>query len=193
MLDEPAAPPRRARADAARNRAAILDAAREAFTASGSEASLEAVARAAGVGIGTLYRNFPTREDLIAAVYSHELDAVLATIEPLLAEHEPAVALREFMRNYSRFIATKRGMAEALRAGGMRAAATTGRTRERVNAALQPVLDAGIATGVFREGTPADDVTAAMIGVFLSTAGTPDDAQTGRLLDLVVRGLRPTG
>jgi len=184
--------PRRPRADAARNRATILAAARDAFADAGPEPSLEGIARAAGVGIGTLYRHFPTRQDLIVAVYSNELDAVLATVEPLLANHEPDVALREFMRNYAGFIATKRGMAQSLQAAGDRAAAPSINTRNRVNAAMGTILAAGAERGVLRSDVPADDVTAGMIGIFLSTASSADDEQIVRLLDLLVRGLRPS-
>lgn len=180
---------RRPRADAARNRSAILHAAREALTTEGPDASLEAIARAAGVGIGTLYRNFPTREDLVAAVYENELDAVLDRGASLLPTEQPDVALREFMRLYSGFIATKRGMAESLRAGGARTAAASAQTRQRVDAAVQPFLAAGIERGLFRDDVSADDVTAAMVGVFLTTAESTDSAQVERLLDLVVRGL----
>lgn len=180
---------RRPRADAARNRAAILDAARSAFTAAGEDASLEAIARSAGVGIGTLYRNFPTREELVAAVYASELDAVLATVPDILARHAPDVALRAFLDTYAGFIATKRGMAESVRAGAIRSAAESADTRRRVNEAVGLILAAGAEQGVFRSGMSADDVTAAMIGVFLTTANSADPGQTGRLLDLLVRGL----
>ena len=181
--------PRRPRADAARNRAAILDAARSAFTAAGEDASLEGIARSAGVGIGTLYRNFPTREELVAAVYASELDGVLATVPDFLARHAPDVALRAFLDTDAGFIATKRGMAETVRAGAIRSAAESADTRRRVNEAVGVILAAGMEQGVFRAGTEADDVTAAMIGVFLSTANSADPEQTGRLLDLLVRGL----
>jgi AcrR family transcriptional regulator len=182
--------PRRPRADAARNRAAIVEAARSAFTAAGEDASLEGVARAAGVGIGTLYRHFPTREELVAAVYASELDAVLATVPSLLAQHAPDAALRAFLSTYAGFIATKRGMAETVRAGAIRSAAESADTRRRVNEAVGLILAAGMEQGVFRAGTAADDVTAAMIGVFLSTAQSADPGQADRLLDLLVRGLR---
>lgn len=181
--------PRPPRADAARNRAALLAAARDALTSAGPDVSLEAVARSAGVGIGTLYRNFPTRDDLVAAVYGQELDAVLATVDPLLEGRRPDAALRAFMREYAGFIETKRGMAEVVRSEGIRAAAATSDTRARVNAAISRFLDEGIRVGVLRP-VPADDVTAAMIGVFLSTADAPDTDQAERLLDLIVDGLR---
>jgi hypothetical protein len=94
------------------------------------------------------------------------------------------------MRNYAGFIATKRGLAESLRAGGARTEAASSHTRERVNAVIGTFLTAGAEQGVLRGGHSADDVTAAMIGVFLATSRTPDDEQAGRLLDLLVQGLR---
>ncbi|GAA2059066.1 TetR/AcrR family transcriptional regulator [Leifsonia soli] len=192
-MTETPAHPRRPRADAARNRAAILDAARDALTSSGEDPALEAIARAAGVGIGTLYRNFPTREELVAAVYASELDAVLGTVGPLLERMPADAALREFMRRYAGFIATKRGMAESVRAGALRSAAASADTRRRVNEAIGLFLAEGAQQGVLRSDAVADDVTAAMIGVFLSTAQSSDPGQVDRLLDLVVRGLRVDG
>lgn len=181
--------PRRPRADAARNRAAILEAARTAFTEAGEDVSLEGIARSAGVGIGTLYRNFPTREELVAAVYASELDAVLATVPDLVAQHAPDVALRAFLDTYAGFIATKRGMAETVRAGAVRSAAESAGTRRRVNEAVGLILAAGAEQGVFRPETEADDVTAAMVGIFLTTEQSADPGQERRLLDLLVRGL----
>ncbi|WP_431246891.1 TetR/AcrR family transcriptional regulator [Leifsonia xyli] len=180
---------RRPRADAARNRAAILDAARPAL-AGGGDPSLEAIARSAGVGIGTLYRHFPTREDLVAAVYATELDTVLATMDALLDAHPADVALRAFLRNYSGFIATKRGMAETVRAGALRSAAASADTRRRVNETIAQCLAAGAQQGVLRPDVAADDVTAAMVGVYLSTEQSVDAQQAERLLDLLVRGVR---
>lgn len=187
MSDAPSL--RRPRADAARNRAAILSAARDALAAGDADTSLEAIARAAGVGIGTLYRNFPSREDLVAAVYANELDAVLSTVAPLLAEQAPDRALRSFLQNYAGFIATKRGMAETMKAGALSAAAASADTRNRVNAAVGSILAAGVESGVLRDDVTADDVTTAMTGVFLSTGRDADEAQVSRLLDLLVRGL----
>lgn len=190
MSDAPSL--RRPRADAARNRAAILSAARDALAAGDADTSLEAIARAAGVGIGTLYRNFPSREDLVAAVYANELDAVLSTVAPLLAEQAPDRALRSFLQNYAGFIATKRGMAETMKAGALSAAAASADTRNRVNAAVGSILAAGVESGVLRDDVTADDVTTAMTGVFLSTGRDADEAQVSRLLDLLVRGLSPS-
>lgn len=195
VFDESASAPsdgrqRRPRADATRNREAILAAAHDAFTDATGDPSLEGVARAAGVGIGTLYRHFPTRQDLIAAVYSHELDNALSTVGPLLSHHDPAEALRRFLRGYAGFIATKRGMAQSLQASGERGSTPSSTTRDRVNEAIGTILAAGVEQGAFRADVSADDVTTAMLGVFLSTASNTDDEQALRLLDLVVSGLR---
>ncbi|MFJ2979897.1 TetR/AcrR family transcriptional regulator [Curtobacterium sp. NPDC087082] len=193
MASDPVTSTRRPRADAARNRQRVVDAARAAFTAQGEDTSLEAVARAAGVGIGTLYRNFPTRDDLIAAVYRAELDAALATVDELLApgtgSGSAADAFRAFAGRYAEFVVTKRGLAETVRAGALRGTAEAAGTRERVNAAVQRFLDAGAADGSLRAELLADDVTAALVGILLSTRDAVDAAQTGRLLDILVAGL----
>lgn len=178
---------RRPRADAARNRAALIEAARDAFATAGGDVSLEGVARAAGVGIGTLYRNFPTREDLVAAVYATELDAVLAAAEELRAAMPADAAFRAWIDRYAAFVAAKRGMAETLRVGALAETAETARTRERVNEAVEAFLRAGAEAGVLRSDVAADDVTAALVGAFLATR---DAAQLSRLLDLLVDALQ---
>jgi AcrR family transcriptional regulator len=178
------------RADAARNRVLLVDAARAAFAAGGEQVSLEAIAREAGVGIGTLYRNFPTREDLVAAVYASELDAVIAVAHDLHDARPADVALRTWLDRYAAFVMTKRGMAESLRAGALADAANTAHTRERVNGAIGAFLQAGAETGVLRGDLATDDVTTALVGLFLATRDVADDAQIARLLDLLVDGLR---
>ena len=173
------------RADAARNRALLVDAARAAFASGGEQVSLEAIAREAGVGIGTLYRNFPTREDLIAAVYASELDAVIAAADGLHDARPADVALRTWLDRYAAFVMTKRGMAESLRAGALADAANTAH-----NGAVGAFLQAGAQTGVLRGDLAADDVTTALVGLFLATRDVADPAQIARLLDLLVDGLR---
>src|SRR5258708_11872839 len=105
---------RKPRADALRNRERVLDAAKAVFSAGGAEASLEAVARSAGVGIGTLYRHFPTREALFEAVYRREVQHLADLAEQLKQEAEPVHALRRWMRSNVEFVATKKGMSAAL-------------------------------------------------------------------------------
>ena len=182
------------RADAVRNRERLLGAALRVLAAGTGPVSLEAVAREAGVGIGTLYRHFPTREALAEAVYRSELERLCARA-PVLAESMPGdVALRAWMDEYADFVATKRGMGDALRAVIASGAVTSGQTRAAMSTAIGGLLEAGYAEGRLRDDVRPDDVTATLAGVLLAAAG-PDDtatrAQVGRMLDLVVDGLRP--
>lgn len=180
------------RADARRNRDTLVAAARAAFTAADDTVPLEGIARDAGVGIGTLYRHFPTRESLVEAVYAAELDDVVASAGDLLDRLAPDVALRTWMDRYAEFVATKRGMLETLRAGWASGRLATPTTRERITGALAMILAAGAQAGSLRADVDPDDVTAMVLGVFLSTATGPPD-RTGRLLDLVADALTVRG
>jgi AcrR family transcriptional regulator len=191
QVDPPAGIGRPARADARRNREKLLAAARAAFTAADDTVALEAIAREAGVGIGTLYRHFPTREALVEAVYAAELDDVAASAPALLAELPPETALRAWMDRYAAFVATKRGMVDKLRAGWASGSMATPTTRERITAAIAPILVDGARAGSLRADVDPEDVIAMLLGVFLSTAASNTPEQTGRLLDLVVDALRP--
>jgi len=177
---------RKPRADALRNHALIVDAARVAFAARGSDASMDEIARAAGVGIGTLYRHFPTREALVEAVFCTELAEVAASADELLERHPPAVALRRWMDRYAGFVAAKRGMAESLRAMFAAGVVEPGDTRETVVGAVQTLLRAGAADGSLRDDVSADDVVFSLIGIFLASQSTD---QAGRMLDLLLDGL----
>ncbi|WP_328318860.1 TetR/AcrR family transcriptional regulator [Streptomyces sp. NBC_00388] len=189
--DRPAAPGRPTRSDARRNREKLLTAARAAFTAADDTVALEAIAREAGVGIGTLYRHFPTREALVEAVYAAELDDVTADATALLAGLPPEAALRAWMDRYAAFVATKRGMIDTLRAGWASGSMATPTTRERITAAIAGLLTAGVRAGSFRADVEPEDITALLFGVFLSTAASNSPDRTARLLDLVVDSLRP--
>lgn len=197
------------RVDARRNRERLLEAARRGFATAGGTLPLEAVAREAGVGIGTLYRNFPTREALVEAVYAAELDAVIASANHLLATRPPQDALRAWMDRYADFVATKRGMIGTLRAGWVSGRIQTSTTRERITATIADFLAAGVRTGTLRSDVDPDDATALLLGVFLSALSSAGDAvaaedppasgeqnapvtseQTGRMLDLLVDALR---
>ncbi len=179
------------RADARRNRDHLVLVARDAFAATDDPVTLESIARQAGVGIGTLYRHFPTRESLVEAVYAAELDGVATSAGTLLAEFPPDVALRAWMERYAEFVATKRGMLDTLRAGWASGRIATPSTRERVTGAIGTILTAGARAGSLRRDVDPDDVTAILLGVFLSTAGNSTSDQMVRLLDLVVDALRP--
>jgi AcrR family transcriptional regulator len=180
------------RADARRNRDKLVEAARAAFTAAGDTVPLEAVAREAGVGIGTLYRHFPNREALVEAVYAAELDRVTASVATLLDRHPPEVALRKWMDRYAEFVTTKRGMMATLRAGLASGRIATPATAERINAAIGEFLAAGSESGALRADVAPQDVTALLLGSFLATGTAPDaPQQIPRLLDLIVDSLHP--
>jgi AcrR family transcriptional regulator len=182
---------RATRADAQRNREKLLDVARTAFAAADGAVALEGIAREAGVGIGTLYRHFPTREALVEAVYAAELDDVTGNVPALLRELPADAAFRAWMGRYAAFIATKRGMVDTLLAGWASGRITTPTTRERITAAIATIMAAGAEDGSLRADVDPQDVTAMLLGIFLSTTadGTPERA--GRLLDLVMDALRP--
>ncbi len=178
---------RRPRKDARRNRERLLTAAAEAFASGDEDIRLEDIAKAAGVGIGTLYRNFASREVLVAEVYRSELTLLCASAERLLAEHEPVAALRGWMRGYQAFVTTKRGMAEALRsliAGGQ---ITATHTREQLAGAIGTILDAGVADGTMRGDVQPLDIAASLAGIMVASVDAP---QATRMLDLLVEGVR---
>ncbi|MFC1406036.1 MULTISPECIES: TetR/AcrR family transcriptional regulator [Streptacidiphilus] len=186
-----AAPERPLRADARRNRDRLVAEATAAFAAADDTVPLEDIARRAGVGIGTLYRHFPTREALVEAVYATELDEIARSAAALLEQLPPDAALRAWMDRYAQFVELKRGLVDTLRAGWASGRIATSTTRERVTGAIATILTAGAASGVFRADTEPDDVTALLLGVFLSTGPDRDSAQVARLLDLVLDSLRP--
>jgi AcrR family transcriptional regulator len=184
-------PDRPVRSDARRNREKLVAVARAAFAAADGTVALEAIAREAGVGIGTLYRHFPTREALVEAVYAAELDDVTASAPALLGELPPEAALRAWMDRYAAFVETKRGMGDVLRASVASGRIATPATRRRITAAIGAILDAGALAGTLRAGVDPEDVTLMLLGVFLSTSGGQDAERIGRMLDLIVDALRP--
>jgi AcrR family transcriptional regulator len=181
------------RADARVNRDRLLDAAARAFARDGAEASLKAIAKDAGVGIGTLYRRFPTRERLVEATYRNETARLCAAAPDLLRVRPAAEALRVWMDHFVDFLATKRGMADALRAVLVADGELRMQTRDLLTDALATLLTAGIAEGALRPDIDPNDVLMGLGGVTI-IAGEPDQrALAGRLLDLLVDGLRYRG
>jgi AcrR family transcriptional regulator len=184
------------RADARLNRQRIIDAAHEALVGSTTDdksvdpLAYETVAAKAGVGIGTLYRHFPSRHLLVEALYEHELEEVCGAAATLLATDPPEVALRSWMARYAAFVAAKRGMGEELRLLIGAGSVTSTGTRARLAEAVTPILEAGRSSGVLRKDVLADDVVAAMAGAMMAAAGPDPEAQTTRLLDLVVQAVR---
>ena len=182
---------RPARADARRNRDRLLATARDAFAATTDTVTLDAIARAAGVGIGTLYRHFPTREALVEAVYAAELDEVVSSAAVLLDELDPPAALRAWMTRYAAFFKIKRGMSDTLRAGWASGSIATPATRERVTAVIAMMLRSGAEAGSLRSDVDPEDVTIMLLGVFLSTGAIDAPDKADQLLDLIVDALHP--
>lgn len=175
------------RADAQRNRKHLVEVARRAFTAQDGKVSLDAIAREAGVGIGTLYRHFPTREALVEAVYRAERTRLCDSAAELLATEPPDRALRAWMDRFADYMATKREMADALRALFAGGTITSAQAREELSAAARLLLDAGAAEGTLRGDVVPEDVVTGLVGIFLTATG-PDQAT--RLLDLLMDALR---
>jgi AcrR family transcriptional regulator len=182
---------RKKRADAEQNRARVLAAATEAFGAAGDDqVTLKAIAKSAGVGIGTLYRHFPTREALVEAAYKDELRRLEESADELLEREEPEAAMRMWMDVFADYVRTKNGMADTLRAVVASGAIVSSNTRDGLTAAIARLLEAGAEAGTLRADVAAEDVFTILAGVFLATGNWGDIARTGRVLDLVMAGLR---
>jgi AcrR family transcriptional regulator len=178
------------RADAERNRARLLQAARAAFASGREPVTLDQIAKDAGVGIGTLYRNFPTREALIEALYRKELDELCASAADLLASMAPDLALRAWMDRFADYVTAKREMADALRALFADGSVDLAQIRQQLATAMQAILDAGIATGTLRDDVRAEDVVVAIVGMFAATSPLGGREQVERLLDLLADAVR---
>ena len=184
---EPRTRPRRA--DAQRNLDALLEAAKSVFAASGVDAPVREIATQAGVGIATVYRHFPQRSDLIAAVFRREVDACAASASTLAREHEPDEALARWLRRYTAFIGTKRGLAAALHSGDPAFAALPVYFRLHLEPVLQSLLDAAVAAGRIRGDVEPYALLRAVGN--LSTATGEDGALHSRqMVDLLIDGLR---
>jgi AcrR family transcriptional regulator len=184
---------RRPRADAERNRTRLLDAARAAFASGRAPVTLEQIARDAEVGIGTLYRHFPTREALVEALYRKELADLCATAGDLLETHAPERALRAWMDGFADYVAAKREMAEALRAVFASGAVTVSQARGELTVAVKLILDAGIADGTLRDDVRPEDVVAMIVGIFTATSIAGGREQLERMIDLLVDAVRRPG
>jgi AcrR family transcriptional regulator len=182
--------PRPLRADAQRNRDRLLAAAVQAFSQDGPDVTLEAVARQAGVGIGTLYRHFPTREAPVEASYRNELGRLCDAAPELLRDLPPDRAVRAWMDRFIDYMTTKRGMADALRMVIASGGNPFAQSRDQLLASIEALLQAGAVAGTVRSDIAAGDVLAGLGGVAL-TAGDPSQRElAGRLLDLLMDGLR---
>ena len=181
---------RKQRADSIRNRELLLEAATQIFSAGGSQASLEAVARQAGVGIGTLYRHFPTREALFEAVYRHEVDLLGGLAEELARDGDPVEALRKWLHANVRLVATKKGMVEALQLVAHGSTELKAYSFERLSNAIGLLLDRAVAAGKIRDDISPEDLLRTLVGIFYSQGMAEWQPTALRLVDIFVDGLR---
>ena len=190
MKQKPTAQTRQPRADSARNRQLLIDAAKAAFSEVGLNVSLEEIARRAGVGIGTLYRHFPSREAVVEAVYRREVEQ-LAKAVPLLLETSPAgEALHQWMHLFVDYIATKRMIAPSLGAVAGRTSALYATSAELITGAISTLVKRAVGSGDVRADIDPSDLLRALVGV---SYGNPDvgwEASARRLIDILMDGLR---
>jgi AcrR family transcriptional regulator len=184
---------RKPRADAERNRLRLLETAKAAFAEKGSGASLDEIARIAGVGAGTLYRHFPTRDALVAAVYRNETEQLVAAADRLAETHSPVTALREWLLLFVDYIATKRGMVEMLSsmAGGpsdLYSASTA-----QVKHAIAKLADRAVASGDIRLDLDPLDLLRALASVVNASAGPEGERAANRMVDILIAGIRSPG
>lgn len=177
------------RADARRNIDALLRAAAEVFGASGVDAPIKEIADKAGVGVGTLYRHFPQRSDLIRAIIRQEVDACAEAAPALAAEHAPAEALALWMQRLVDLAAAKRGLAAALHSGNPAYHALPDHVFSRLTPVLRGLLDAAAVAGSIRRDVDARELLVAGMRV-ATPASEGDSAQARRMVALMVDGLR---
>jgi AcrR family transcriptional regulator len=180
---------RTVRVDAQRNLDALLEAAKAVFDASGVDAGVREIAKRAGVGIATVYRHFPQRSDLVAAVYRREVDACVAAAATLATELEPGEALVRWVHRYTSFIATKRGLATAYRAGVPAFEALPAYFRKNLEPALQSLLDAAAAAGWIRHDVEPHELLWAIANLSTPPAGVGPQ-YSRRMVGLLIDGLR---
>lgn len=183
----PAQERRHPRADARRNLDALLEAAATVFKTSGVEAPVREIAERAGVGIGTLYRHFPQRAELVAAVFRREIDDCADAAATLAAAHEPGKALAAWLQRYAVFVATKRGLAPVLHSGDPAFDGLRDHFSLRLKPALATLLDAAVAAGEVRADIGSEDLREAVTGLCMPAR---DDAHARRMVGLLVDGLR---
>ncbi|WP_440068027.1 TetR/AcrR family transcriptional regulator [Streptosporangium sp. OZ121] len=182
--------PRPLRADARRNRERLLEVAVRAFSHDGPDVTFDAIAKAAGVGIGTLYRHFPTREALIEEAYRSELNRLCDVVPGLLETMPPDEATRTWMDHFVDYMTTKRGMADALRAVIASGGDPYAQSRDRLVEAMTTLLRAGAAAGTVRSDVDPVDVLTSIGGVSFAAGEPARRDQARRLLDLLMDGLR---
>ncbi|MDF2120420.1 TetR/AcrR family transcriptional regulator [Roseiarcaceae bacterium H3SJ34-1] len=181
---------RKPRADSLRNRERLLVTARDVFSAGGPDASLEGVARAAGVGIGTLYRHFPTREALFQAVYRREVDQLVDLAVTLAAEGSPLEALRRWLHAFIGMVATKKGMLAALAPAAGSSNELYADSTVRLTRSINDLMAKAVAAGQIRGDITPEDMMRAVIGMCYAPEQPGWQHAAVRLVDVFVDGLR---
>ncbi len=185
-----AAEPTKLRADARRNRDKLIGVAAAAFAEKGVETSLEDIARQAGVGIGTLYRHFPTREHLVEVVYRRELESLAAAARELAEKHPPDVALEEWMRRFVSYIATKRGMSNSLRILMTSNSSLFAEGFGNMRGALEGLLKTASEQGYVRTDMDTADVMHALASIYSIPESPEWRERSLRLIGLLMDGLK---
>ncbi len=183
-------PARQLRVDAQRNIDSLIESAKALFMSSGVDVPMKEIADQAGVGVGTLYRHFPQRSDLISAVFKREVDECAAEAPILAASHPPDVALELWLQRYTRFVATKHGLAAALHSGDAAYSTLRVRFEEQVGPALRMLLDNAVAAGVVHGGEDPLELLGAVANLCVPAPGSSDDSRAYRMVALMVKGLR---
>jgi AcrR family transcriptional regulator len=192
VTDDTRQAPRRRRADARRNVEALLDAARTVFATAGVDAPAKEITDLAGVGVGTLYRHFPQRADLVKAVVESGIDGVADAGPALAAAFEPVEALTRWVDRYVELLGTKRGLASALHSGDPAFAGLPGYFMERLAPTLSTLLDAAAAEGAIRGDIGAEDLLYAIAQLCQPVPGRgPEHGR--RIVGVLVDGLRAAG
>ena len=183
---------KRVRADAQRNLETLLESAKAVFASSGVDAPVREIADRAGVGIGTLYRHFPQRSDLIAAVFRHEIDACAELAPVLAAKQSPGDALAKWLQRYAAFVATKRGFASALHSGEPAFESLRPYFEQRVQPAFRTLLKTAIDAGEVRPDVEADELLLAVASLCMAGYGNGHE-HASRMVGLLIDGLRHGG
>jgi AcrR family transcriptional regulator len=190
ITKEAAAATRKPRADAERNRRRLLETAKAAFAEKGSAASLDEIAKVAGVGAGTLYRHFPTRDTLIEAVYRNETEQLVAAAARLAETHAPTAALREWLLLAVDYMAAKHDIYEALNSivGGPTKLFSA--STEQMKQAIAKLIDRAVASGEVRLVGDPLDLLRALAGVANLSAGADGEEAAKRMVDILIAGIR---
>ena len=183
-------PARRPRADGERNRLRLIEAAKDAFAKSGAAASLEQIARDADVSIATLYRHFPTRDELISAVYQQEVTSLIDAADQLMTKREPVAALHEWLMLFVDFLDAKHGMAAAMDTliGG--AEPLYSKTPHRLDVPVKALVAAGVSAGAFRDDIEPHDLLRALAGVAHVRPSKGWKRSAAHMVDLLLNGLQ---